>query len=141
MTLVPQQVLDKARLLSTATKRNFLELSKVLYQIRKEELFKPKYESFREYLEEDIKISEGFASKLIGVYETFAEVENKRLLGIDLEKLYLARKIEGTVEQKLTAAETLTRGELKQELAIKDGVECEHLTTIHICSNCHQRVG
>lgn len=141
--IVLEELLQRARVVSANAKKNMLELAYLLYTIRENDLFLRHHTSFSAYLEDDVKISEGFATKLISVYATFLEnntVDRKRIEGVDIEKLYLARRLEGSVEERLVKAETLTRSELKQELAIKDDKECQHLQTVTICSTCHVRL-
>lgn len=67
---------------------------------------------------EDLDISQGFASKLTSSYTHYVlegGIAPERLEGIDNEKLYLASKTEGSTEEQLARASTLTRGELKLE--------------------------
>ena len=131
---------ETAQYFSTA-RVNLIAGAANLHKIREEELWKSEYESFSEYLE-DIQVSQGMASKLISTYQFYVlenNITQAKLVGIDHEKLYLALKLPGTAEKKLTSAMTLSRQELRQEVADPND-ECPHDETIKICASCHKRV-
>jgi len=134
-------VLDETASFFTTARQNLMAGAAGLYKIRTEELWKEKYASFAEYLE-DIQVSQGMASKLISTFQ-FYVLDNgfsqAKLENIDHEKLYLALKLEGTAEKKYTSALTLSRQELRQEV-IDPNDECTHPETIKICASCHRRV-
>lgn len=141
---LPQDVvLTEAALCFIQARRNLIEGAAYLYQISTNSLWEGKFSSLGAYVEQECQLSQGYASKLIKAYEHYVVeggLSQRKIEGTDPEKLYLAIALTGTPEEQAMKAETLTRSELKQERAMKDDVECEHLTTIHICASCHQRV-
>lgn len=117
---------------------------KHLYDIAESKLWdNGQYSSFGEFVEEGCGISESLASKLLKIYKHYAVeggIEYARLSNTDSEKLYLAIGLPGTPEEKLNRAEMLTRRDIKDSLAVKDGVECTHDTLIQICAHCGRKV-
>ena len=91
---------------------------------------------FGKYCEEEFDLSQGFVSKLVGEYDHYiiqGGLPLSRIEGIDHEKLYLAAKTEGTVEEQLARAQTLSRSELKIEKGEKDKHAADYGT---FCKNC-----
>jgi hypothetical protein len=92
-------------------------------------------------IRDEFDISESFASKLISIHKAFVidgGISQEKLEGIDGEKLYLALKLEGTPEEKIAKAATLTRREIREE-RVDDGHEHSGETVvIHKC--CGMRV-
>jgi hypothetical protein len=94
-------------------------------------------------VESECQISASYASKLVKTYEHYViqgGLSHAKLKATDPEKLYLAIALKGSPERQAVKAETLSRQELKAETHEVDGKDCEHLTTIKICANCHARV-
>lgn len=124
-------------------RQNLMEGAKLLYQIQEHKLFEGRFDSFGEYVEQELQISQSFAAKLCKAFHFYA-IEGgysiKELQGIDSEKLYLSMNLPGNTEEKLEKAKLLSRSEIKAELGVREGRECEHLTKITICANCHLRV-
>lgn len=122
---------------------NLMEGARLLYQIQEEKLYEGRFSSFGEYVEQELKVSQSFAAKLCKAYHFYA-IEGgysiKELQGIDSEKLYLSMNLPGNTEEKLEKAKLLSRSEIKSELNVKEGKECEHITKITICASCHSRV-
>ncbi len=92
-------------------------------------------------IRDEFDISESFASKLMSIYKGFVidgGVSREQLEGIDGEKLYLALKLEGTAEERISKAATLTRREIREE-AVDDGhIHSGETVIIHKC--CGLRV-
>lgn len=115
----------------------------LLYRIEQENLWEGRFSSFSDYVESELQISKGFASKLLQSWKFYVitnGVSPRNLEGVGEEKLYLALKIPGTAEEKLVRAREWTRRELQDEAASKDGVDCEHPDTILICATCSKRI-
>lgn len=142
MTKLTSNLLNQAADCFNSIRKNFYEGAKLLHQIKTEELWKGEHGSFSEYLEQECKISDGFASKLIQVYEVFvleAGFSQRKLEEVDHEKLYLSLKLPGTLEKRLIQAQTLTRAELKQQRVYEEnGEECTHPGSM--CIKCHMRM-
>lgn len=136
------QILDSAAQCFTDARKNLIEGAALLYEISAGELWKEKYDSFGEYVEEECRISQGMASKLVNIHGYFvlkAGVSPAKLTHIDSEKLYLAMSLPGTPQKQLASAESLTRSEMRAEL--KDPQDkCLHEECFKICRACHKRV-
>lgn len=135
-------ILEKAAGCFTSARRKLLEGAKYLHEIKEKELWKESNESYSEFLGEKCQISDGFASKLVQVYDHFVlkgGVDQKELETVDAEKLYLALKLPGKPEKQFSQALTLSRGELKNELNDPNDT-CTHEEKITICAGCHKRV-
>jgi len=142
MNEISTTVLEKCVTCFTAARQNLIEGAKYLHEISHAKLWQDNYNSFGEFVEQECQISQGFASKLISVYEHYlvaGGVSQRNLENVDAEKLYLASKLPGTPEEQLTKALTLSRGELKQQKQFEDtGAECTHPSLI--CAKCHSKV-
>lgn len=100
----------------------------------------PEDTNWADFIRDQFDISESFASKLMTVFKAFVlegGVSQERLEGIDSEKLYLAAKLEGTPDEKIAKASTLTRRELKEER--NDEEPHEHIP-VSICKTCSIRL-
>lgn len=139
-----EEILAKASDCFKGVRRNILEGSALLHQIYTQDLFKPHYSSFSAYVEQECQIGVSFASKLIKVYEQYVVtggISVNQIADIENERLYLALQLPGTLADKVEKARLLTRSELKQERAEKDGHDCLHdCEHIKICTKCHARV-
>lgn len=142
---------EKTLTLKSALEEGFVALGERLGRIRDEELYKPQWSTFAEFLEE-MKLSEATASKMISIYQKFVIG-----FGIAPEKIALAGgwnpayEISTFAQTKKEAVEwlekssTLTRQDLRKELQErKSGIpmkECKHKDTytIKICRDCGER--
>jgi len=143
--MTPQTtILTQAAQCFTTARQNIYEGAALLYKINEEGLWKDSFDSFGEYVEQDCQLSQGYASKLLQSWKFYViegGLSQAKLSGVDAEKLYLALKLpNGTPEKRLIQAQTLSRQELRAELTEKDGVDCQHETTITICASCHKRL-
>lgn len=125
---------------------SFLELGKRLLKIRDEELYLGQYDSFPEFLEET-KMSEGNASKLINIYQTFIEkyqIPEEKVLVAGVGKLGEVLKYakdEDTSLRIVELAKVLPTKELKRTLKEESGEipeNCEHseMYSLTICKKC-----
>lgn len=95
--------------------------------------------SWGEYVESELGISQSFASKLLTVNAAYilqGKVSPEKLEGIDYERLYLAQMLSGSVEEQIEKARTLTRKELKEE---RNDEEPHTHQWIQICKHCQIR--
>lgn len=135
--ILSREIIEETKLLLGAVRGSLIRVAMNLAQLRGSFAAKGEWGSF---CEGELGISESFASKLLRVHNTFlaeGKLEPARLEGIDYEKLYLASGLEGTVEEKLAKAETLSRRELKEEK--NEEVPHEH-EPIQICRVCSIRL-
>lgn len=89
-----------------------------LYQVKQEEVWRQVADNWGEYVESELGISQGFASKLLSInnhYILEGGIEPDFLSGIDYEKLNMARTLPGSPEEQVEKARVLTRSELKLE--------------------------
>lgn len=117
--LSTDSILTKAAQCFTTARKNLLVGASMLHEISTKQLWEGTYSSFNEYVESECQIKPSFASKLITVYQYWVidnGVSPLNLQGIDTERLYLARKLNGTAEEILLKATTLNRQDLKEEL-------------------------
>lgn len=119
MTQIPFSLIEATRLSFSKVRSSIVEAMQYLYQVKQSEAWQEAgYESFGDYVQQDLGISQGFASKLGTINKTFlieGGLSPEKLVGIDYERLYSAAKLTGSVEEKLAKAQTLSRSELKQE--------------------------
>lgn len=137
--------------LKATIENSFLELAKRLKRIRDLQLYKPQWDAFADYCEE-MRLSEGTASKLINIYFKFvvlAECAPEKIHQAGgwsnlAETLRLCTNTEKTKEC-LEMASTLSRPDLKkwvkEQLTGKDMSVCSHddTYTITICRECAER--
>lgn len=96
--------------------------------------------SWGDYLRDTFDIGESFASKLMTIHRVLVlegGISQEAIEGIDGEKLYLATRLEGTAEEKIAKARTLTRRELKESQ--NDDSPHEHIP-VAICKICSIRI-
>ena len=135
-------LLDKARKLTETLKRSVIALAGVLYRINEENAYKANFDSFTAYVEDDLGLNRGFASKLLTIHEHYVlggGVAPSQLQEVGHERLYMAIKLPGTPKEQLSKALTLTKGELRTEVRDPNDT-CAHEQTITICSKCGRRV-
>lgn len=136
-------LLEKTEQLFHSARTSFVEAVAYLYACQREEAWKEKYDTFGEFVE-SLGLSQSGASKMLSVYTHYALeglLSHAKLADVDVEKLYLAKSLDGTPEEQFAKAELLSRQEIKaQKVFEKEGHECEHLETVEICKNCHQRI-
>lgn len=95
-----------------------IEAAACLYDVHAGDAWKEVADTWGEYVQQELQISQGFASKLLSAYTHFCiegNIPKAEIADIDHEKLYLSAKLGGTVEEQIAKARTLTRGELKLE--------------------------
>lgn len=99
------------------------------------------YSSFTDFCESGCGISRSMASKLLRVYQHYV-IDGKvsQINYIDTDKLYLAIGLPGSPSKQLVKADTLTRQQIRDELAADEFGDCQHTNTIKICTRCKQRV-
>lgn len=154
-----QEKLDKAHYsycletieLVKGISEHFLTLGERLSTIRQEELYKPGWESFPEFLEET-HISESVASRLINIYLKFViqyQIPKSKLLALsswsDLSDLLPHAKTKEEALKLLQEVAPLRRADRRAYLKEKStGVPqtvCKHPKkyTIQICPDCDWR--
>lgn len=113
---------------------------KKLWEVKESEAWKAVAENWSNYVQSELDISEGFASKLIKGYRVFvieSGIDEKYLEGVDSERLYLAAPLiaQGVNPiEALSRAKTLTRAELKQE---RQEAEPHAFELLETCKVCH----
>ena len=134
-------LLEKTELLFKNVRSSVMEAAGALYECEQSKVWEEKYSTWSEFVEQGCGVSKGFAAKLLKSYKYYA-VEGgyttEELKDIDAEKLYLSIGLKGNTEEQLNKAQTLSRQEIKSELAVKDGKEHEH-EFINICRICGVR--
>lgn len=125
---------------------SFVQLGQMLYEIKSERHYESGWESWGEFLM-DMRISQGMASKLMSIYETFVlQYKIKPALiaeaggwTVVYDLLPLAKDKE-SAEQWIKDAANMTRSDVKKQAFSarkkKEPKECEH-TYCKMCSKCH----
>lgn len=101
------------------------------------------YSGLGEYVEQELQLHPTQCSRYLKAYEHYVlqgKVDLARLNQVNPERLYAAIALPMPAEEQLTRAQSWTVREIKDEVASKDGVDCPHTATVHICSRCGQRV-
>lgn len=139
MTTLNVNLLDKTEQLFHAARVSLIEAAAALYEVYKTEAWKEREERWGDYVE-SLGISQSAASKYLTVVEHYLEqgVSQRKIASTDLEKLYLARSLEGTPEEQLEKALVLTRGELREQKAFEETGD-EHLHK-YVCMICNKRL-
>ncbi len=109
-----------------------------LHDVKATGWWKESAASWGEYVESELGISPGFASKLDTLYTAWvlnAGLSQDKLAGIDYEKLYLAvPQLENSpAEEVLERARTLTRRELRETRNEEAPHEHEFIEACSIC--------
>jgi hypothetical protein len=132
--------LEKTKKLFENVRSSIVQAMQALHKVKESEQWKEVAPTFGEYVEQELGISQGFASKLLGNNQTYlleGQVSPEKLAGIDYEKLYMARNLPGSLEERIEKARLLSRRELREEK--NDEVEHAH-EAISICKTCHIRL-
>lgn len=136
MELTTTELITQTKNLLSAVRGSLIRVAQNLYRIKEEKAYG---EHFGKFCEDELGVSESFASKLLTVNRVYlvdGGLSPEQVEGIDPEKLYLATKLEGTAEEKLAKAETLTRKEIKLERNEEEPHEHEW---IELCKHCSIR--
>ena len=140
--IIKLDILQKASLCFKQVRQDLIAGASLLWKIKSEELWKEKYDSFSEFLASDCDLSDGQASKLIRVWQFYAVdsgFPQAKITGVDIERLYLATKLDGDPDKKLATASTLSRQELRQSLSEQIHGECMEHEWITFCAKCRTR--
>lgn len=135
ITLV-EELVENTKQLLNAVRGSLIRVAQNLYTIK--EGLEPGTD-FGKFVEEEFGISQSFASKLLTVNRVYileGGMHPEALEGIDYERLYLAKDLEGSPEEKVSKARVLTRRELREEKHEEDGHAHEW---IEICKKCSIR--
>lgn len=92
-----------------------VEVASRLQQLRDSDDWKS-YPTFPQFVEAELEIGQSQCSKLLAVADFYLDKYSPEQIGeVDYEKLYAATRLPGSVEENLSKAMTLSRGELKAE--------------------------
>jgi hypothetical protein len=130
-------LLEKTEQLFHNARVSLIEAAAALYEVQKTEVWKHVSENWGEYVA-TLGISQTAASKYINVIEHYRDVSQRKLADVDLEKLYLAKSLEGTPEEHFEKALVLSRSELKEQKVFEESGE-EHQHS-YICRICHRQL-
>lgn len=113
-------------------------LRPLVYRVFAENLWEEKFSTFSEYIEspEGLNLHQSYGSKLKTTHQHYVidgGATEEELQGIALESLYLAAKTEGTIQEQIARARTLTRDEIKQTRAEKDAHPFKENLNCKVC--------
>lgn len=134
----PDSLIEQTRQLLNAVRGSSIKIGENLYTIKQSLAADV---NWGDLLRDEFDISESFASKLISIHKVLVVeggLSPSKLEGIDQEKLYLVLKTEGTAEDKVAKASTLTRREIRESRVDDGHVHSGEFVTIHKC--CGLRV-
>lgn len=117
-TNLTKSLLEETREAFANYRQTAIEAAACLYDVHVGGAWEQVATSWGEYVQNELQISQSFASKLLKVYTHFCidgGLKRDSLLGVDYEKLYLSAKLEGTPAEQLEKAKVLSRQELKLE--------------------------
>lgn len=115
---IPKNLLNETKKAFANYRESTIEAAACLYDVHVGEAWKSVADSWGSYVEQELGVSQSFASKLLTVYQHYCiegNVPKQKLIGLDYEKAYLSAKLSGTVQEQLEKAKTLSRGELRLE--------------------------
>lgn len=137
-------VIEKCIALAHEGRQVMSLFAETLYEVAEQELWREKADSFSEFCEEHLKISQSQSSKILSVYKRFCIEGNfapNVLSSVSLENAYLSLRLEGSPKEQLEKARTLRRQELSaQKIYEQSGEECLHPNKINLCADCRQRL-
>lgn len=116
-----------------AVRGSLIRVAQNLYEIKQQ---LPPGKNFGQFVEEEFGMSQSAASKLLSVHRVYileGGASPETLEQVDAEKLYMSASLEGTVEEKIAKARTLTRSELRQE---RQEDEPHAFEAKEICKTC-----
>lgn len=131
-------LIEQTKQLLNAVRGSSIKIGQNLYELKQG--LDPETD-WGDFIRDEFDISEGFASKLMTIHRVLVlegGLSQEKLEGIDGEKLYLATKLEGTPEERIAKAKTLTRRELKEDRV--DGGHVHGSETVQIYKCCGMRV-
>jgi hypothetical protein len=111
----------------------------LLYETKESGAWEERADTWGEFCEQDLGISQSYASKLLTTYTHYVidgGVKPEVLTGTDYERLYLARTLPGTPEEQATMAKTLSRREIKET---KNETNVHDHIPVTICKICSVR--
>lgn len=115
---------------------SFVEAMIKLYQVKESGQWQSVASSWSEYVESELQISQSVASKLLAVHRHYlieGGVSHAKLASVDVEKLYMASRLEGSVDEQLAKAQTLPRRDLRLELNDEEDEPHTHEPICRIC--------
>jgi hypothetical protein len=132
-------ILEEAKEKFGKFRESVVDAMAVLYDVHVGGAWKEVADTWGQYVESELQISQGFASKLLTTYTHYCITNDfapEKLIGVDYERLYLATKLTGSPDEQLAKAKTLTRLELRQEKNDEEPVP--HLPEyFEICRVCN----
>lgn len=142
----PMSEVDAAIFLVRASDKASSMTRELLYRIKSQNLSEGRFSSFKEFVESPDGLGKTYswAVKQIKVYEHYVlqgGIPQFELENIDNERLYLAKQLPESVNAQLEKAQSLSRSEIRDELASTPEADCQHgYPTVTICSHCNKRV-
>jgi hypothetical protein len=147
-----QRYCEKAVMLEEAGRAMYLTLGEMLYNIQRDNLYQPFWDSWQEYCMEFKDLNGSSISKLITIYEIFVikygfTIEELAKAGgwTKLYQLAIASPTKAKAKAWLAKAETYSRRDLEKFIVeAKTGIDmttCKHKDAylIRVCPDCGDR--
>lgn len=135
--MVMQEKIEQTKALLGLVRGSSVRVGQLLYEIKQQ---LDKDVDWGDFLRDEFDIGESFASKLMKIHQVLVlegGVSQEDIEGIDGEKLYLVAGLEGSAQEKVSMARTLTRREIKEHR--NDQKPHEHIP-VSICKVCSIRL-
>jgi hypothetical protein len=143
-TSIVTTLLDETINIFRGLRRDMVKAMVNLHAIKESGEWSERFDTWGEFVEssEGLGFNQSSVSKLLSVNRAYlidGGLDENDLVGVDYEKLYAARDLPGTPEQRLSMAKTLNRKELKETKNEAEGhVHSGDTVVIHKC--CGMRV-
>lgn len=133
-----RQTIDLVKQIET----RFLELGARLYRIREKKLWSDSYDSYFDFLDA-AQINQSLASRLYAIHKYYVVEGGKKmetLDGIGYSNLYTAIPLieERGIDAAVIAADTLTRGEIEDEVRDEKHGDHRHKVGVDRWGNCEK---
>jgi hypothetical protein len=133
---VASEKIEEAAKCFSSARMNIVHGAALLYEIKKKNLWKGRYDSFGEFVEDGCKIGQAMASKLVSVYSHYIIEGHKAqedIIEIDHEKLYMLIKSPNPVDEKILEARKYSRIEIRRKVAIIKPHVPDYVAFCRIC--------
>lgn len=137
--LIEKNLVEETRSLLKTGKELLVKVAYNLHSLRESGEWKGEYESFPKYCQQEFELSQSSTSKYLTIADYYSTKYLPEEIGpVDVEKLYAAAKLPGTLEENLSRAKTWSRADFREQVA--EDKDCKHEKTYTICSGCGTRV-
>jgi len=140
MNTLQTTLVEETRGLLKTGKELLVKVAYNLHSLRESGEWKGQYESFPKYCQEEFELSQSTTSKYLAVADFFAAKYQPEEIGpVDIEKLYLSAKLEGSPEENLAKAKTWSRDDFKVAKSEDEPHAFERVCYCKVCGLSEER--